>query len=120
TPCLVHAAGFDCRKAASADDALSKQDSELAALWKQVHSHSGDVGGTTTQLWVRGIPNTHAAIVTSGAHRDFHIDLLVFDEHQQVRMRYYTNVALDKGYLPRPIRDWHDRIDTTLPIDLMP
>jgi uncharacterized protein YecT (DUF1311 family) len=77
-------------------------------------------GITTTQLWVRGIANTNAAIVMDDARGDFHIGLLVLDKGDQVRMRYYTNVAADKHALPKPVRDWHDQIDTAIPIDMMP
>lgn len=78
------------------------------------------MGTAVTTLWVRGLANTNAAIVMNHEGRDFWIGLLVFDAHDQVRMRYYTTVVQDKKTLPKPIRDWHDQIDKTLPIDMMP
>ena len=77
-------------------------------------------GTTITKLWVRGIANSNAAIVMNHNSHDFWIGLLVFGAHDQLRMRYYTNVAQDKQHVPQPIRDWHDQIDPQLPIDLMP
>ncbi|AIO37321.1 hypothetical protein DM40_5643 [Burkholderia cenocepacia] len=68
--------------------------------------------------WVRGIAATNAAIVMRrGA--DLWIGLLVFDQHDKVRMRYYTNVPTWKKTLPKTIRAWHDKLDSTYPVDLM-
>jgi uncharacterized protein len=77
-------------------------------------------GATTTQVWVRGIANTNAAILIDRASREFWIGLLVFDQGNHVRLRYYTNVLPDKRKLPAAIGEWRDRIDPSLPIDMMP
>ncbi|UEP33164.1 MULTISPECIES: lysozyme inhibitor LprI family protein [unclassified Burkholderia] len=76
------------------------------------------LNANATAYWVRGIATTNAAIVM---HRgtDLWIGLLVFDAHDQVRMRYYSNVPAWKKTVPKTIRAWHDKLDKTLPIDLM-
>ncbi|NIF39909.1 DUF1311 domain-containing protein [Burkholderia sp. Tr-862] len=76
------------------------------------------LNASATAYWVRGIATTNAAIVM---HRgtDLWIGLLVFDAHDQVRMRYYSNVPAWKKTVPKTIRAWHDNLDKTLPIDLM-
>jgi uncharacterized protein len=107
----------------SADDAtlrklLGKDYAELLADVNMIGTDTAD-GTTITQLWVRGIASTNAAIVMDSGHGEFHVGLLVFDQHKQLRMRYYTNVAQDRNALPKPIRDWHDQIDPTIPIDMM-
>jgi len=43
----------------------------------------------------------------------------VFDAHDKVRMRYYSNVPAWKKTLPMTIRAWHDNLDKTYPVDLM-
>jgi uncharacterized protein YecT (DUF1311 family) len=95
---------------------------DYATLVDDVNMRATDTanGITTTQLWVRGIANTNAAILMDDGRGSFHIGLLVFARGDHLRMRYYTNVAADKHALPKPIRDWHDQIDATLPIDMMP
>jgi hypothetical protein len=67
---------------------------------------------------VRGIATTNAAIVMQRG-TDLWIGLLVFDAHDNVRMRYYSNVPAWKKTVPKTIRAWHDKLDKTLPIDLM-
>ncbi len=76
------------------------------------------LNASATSYWVRGIATTNAAIVM---HRgtDLWIGLLVFDAHDKVRMRYYSNVPAWKKTVPKTIRAWHDNLDKTLPIDLM-
>ena len=76
------------------------------------------LNASATAYWVRGIATTNAAIVM---HRgtDLWIGLLVFDAHDKVRMRYYSNVPAWKNTVPKTIRAWHDNLDKTLPIDLM-
>ncbi len=83
------------------------QDKDLDGLNASVQSY-----------WVRGIATTNAAIVMRrGA--DLWIGLLVFDAHDNVRMRYYTSVPTWKKTVPKTIRAWHDNLDKTLPIDMM-
>jgi len=76
------------------------------------------LNANVTSYWVRGIATTNAAIVM---HRgtDLWIGLLVFDAHDKVRMRYYSNVPAWKKTVPKTIRAWHDKRDKTLPIDVM-
>ncbi|UEP53265.1 lysozyme inhibitor LprI family protein [Burkholderia ambifaria] len=76
------------------------------------------LNASATSYWVRGIATTNAAIVM---HRgtDLWIGLLVFDAHDKVRMRYYSNVPAWKKTVPKTIRAWHDNLDKTLPIDVM-
>jgi len=95
---------------------------DYAALLDDVNMRDVEsaAGTTITKLWVRGIANSNAAIVMNHNSRDFWVGLLVFGAHDQLRMRYYTNIAQDKHNVPKPIRDWHDQIDPQLPIDLMP
>ncbi|MGN7983658.1 lysozyme inhibitor LprI family protein [Burkholderia sp. 22313] len=71
-----------------------------------------------TSYWVRGIATTNAAIVMRRG-TDLWIGLLVFDAHDKVRMRYYSNVPAWKKTLPKTIRAWHDNLDKTYPVDLM-
>ncbi|WP_321820664.1 MULTISPECIES: lysozyme inhibitor LprI family protein [unclassified Burkholderia] len=68
--------------------------------------------------WVRGIATTNAAIVMRRG-TELWVGLLVFDAHDKVRMRYYSNVPAWKKTVPKTIRAWHDNLDKTLPIDLM-
>ncbi len=76
------------------------------------------LNASARSYWVRGIATTNAAIVM---HRgtELWIGLLVFDAHDQVRMRYYTTVPAWKKTVPKTIRAWHDNLDKTLPIDVM-
>ncbi len=83
------------------------QDKDLDGLNADVQSY-----------WVRGIATTNAAIVMRRG-TDLWIGLLVFDAHDTVRMRYYTNVPTWKKTVPKTIRAWHDMLDKTLPIDMM-
>ena len=76
------------------------------------------LNASVTSYWVRGIATTNAAIVMQRG-TDLWIGLLVFDAHDQVRMRYYSNVPAWKKTVPKTIRAWHDKLDKTLPIDLM-
>ncbi|HIE4192092.1 MULTISPECIES: lysozyme inhibitor LprI family protein [Burkholderia] len=71
-----------------------------------------------TSYWVRGIATTNAAIVMRRG-TDLWIGLLVFDAKNNVRMRYYSNVPAWKKTVPKTINAWHDRLDKTLPIDVM-
>nr|WP_230942855.1 lysozyme inhibitor LprI family protein [Burkholderia vietnamiensis] len=71
-----------------------------------------------TSYWVRGIATTNAAIVMRRG-TDLWIGLLVFDAHNDVRMRYYTNVPAWKKTVPKTLRAWHDKLDSSYPIDLM-
>lgn len=77
------------------------------------------LGASVGTYYVRGIANSNAAIVM---HKDqqLWIGLLVFDANNQSRMRYYTNVPPWKKRVPKTLQAWHDSIDKTLPIDLMP
>lgn len=77
------------------------------------------LGASVGEYFVRGVASTNAAIVMSKGEQLW-IGLLVFDAHDQVRMRYYTNVAAWKKRVPRTIQTWHDDIDKSLPTDLMP
>ena len=72
-----------------------------------------------TSYWVRGIATTNAAIVMRRG-TDLWIGLLVFDAKNNVRMRYYSNVPAWKKTVPKTITAWHDNLDKTLPIDVMP
>ncbi|QFS42212.1 Lysozyme inhibitor LprI [Burkholderia cepacia] len=71
-----------------------------------------------TSYWVRGIATTNAAIVMRRGN-DLWIGLLVFDAQSNVRMRYYSNVPAWKKTVPKTIQAWHDRLDKTLPVDVM-
>lgn len=76
------------------------------------------VGAKVQQFFVRGLATTNASIVMN--HGDqLWVGLLVFDAHNQVRMRYYTNVAAWKKSVPKTILAWRDGIDHALPIDMM-
>ncbi|RQR54624.1 DUF1311 domain-containing protein [Burkholderia sp. Bp9140] len=77
-----------------------------------------DLHASAKSYWVRGIATTNAAIVMR-RDTDLWIGLLVFDAHDKVRMRYYTNVPAWKKTVPKTIRAWHDNLDKTLPIDVM-
>ncbi|KFG97766.1 hypothetical protein GQ56_0107650 [Burkholderia paludis] len=77
------------------------------------------LGARVTSYWVRGIATTNAAIVMRRG-TGLWIGLLVFDAQSNVRMRYYSNVPAWKRTVPKTIRAWHDTLDKTLPVDLMP
>ncbi|MCA8107170.1 hypothetical protein LGM67_21055 [Burkholderia sp. AU36459] len=66
-----------------------------------------------------GIATTNAAIVMRRG-TDLWIGLLVFDAKNNLRMRYYSNVPAWKKTVPKTITAWHDNLDKTLPIDVMP
>lgn len=96
---------------------------DYAVLVDTVNSRSDeeDLDGLKAHVesyWVRGIATTNAAIVM-GHGTDLWIGLLVFDAHDKVRMRYYTNAPAWKKTVPKTIRAWHDNLDKTLPIDVM-
>ncbi|WP_354164501.1 lysozyme inhibitor LprI family protein [Burkholderia sp. 567] len=76
------------------------------------------LNASVTSYWVRGIATTNAGIVMQRG-TDLWIGLLVFDAHDKVRMRYYSNVPAWKKTVPKTIRAWHDKLDKTLPIDVM-
>lgn len=77
------------------------------------------LGAKVTDCFVRGLANTNAAIVMAKGAQLW-VGLLVFDQRNQSRMRYYTNVPSWKQKLPRTIQAWHDRHDSAMPIDKMP
>jgi hypothetical protein len=76
------------------------------------------LNANVTSYWVRGIATTNAAIMMQRG-TDLWIGLLVFDAHDKVRMRYYSNVPAWKKTVPKTIRAWHDKLDKTLPVDVM-
>ncbi|RQR31474.1 DUF1311 domain-containing protein [Burkholderia sp. Bp9143] len=76
------------------------------------------LNAAVTSYWVRGIATTNAAIVMRRG-TELWIGLLVFDAHDKVRMRYFSNVPAWKKTVPKTIRAWHDNLDKTYPIDLM-
>ncbi|RDU95828.1 DUF1311 domain-containing protein [Trinickia dinghuensis] len=77
------------------------------------------LGAHAQNFFVRGLANTNAAIVMNNGSQLW-IGLLVFDKSNNVRMRYYTNVPAWKKRVPKTILAWHDQIDKTYPIDMMP
>lgn len=80
------------------------------------------LGATVREYWVRGLASTNAAIVMR-KEEQLWIGLLIFEQNDQVHMRYYTNASPWKKDLPKTIRDWHDESNLgaykTIPIDLM-
>lgn len=77
------------------------------------------LGAKVTDCFVRGLANTNAAVVMAKGTQLW-IGLLVFDQRNQSRMRYYTNAPAWKQKLPKTIQAWHDQRDASLPIDKMP
>ena len=75
------------------------------------------LGAEVRTLWVNGLASTNAAIVMT-RHDQLWIGLLVFDG-DQLRMRYYSNVAAWKHRVPKTIQAWHDgNANKDIPIDM--
>lgn len=75
-----------------------------------------------TEMWVRGLGNTNAAIVMHTADARFWLVLLDCDRHDDHKARYYTNVPSWKERVPDVLRRWYERMAAqgTLPLDVMP
>lgn len=101
---------------------LGKEDYETLLFTANVCGGIDDkdsLGAKVTDCFVRGLANTNAAVVMAKGSQLW-IGLLVFDQRNQSRMRYYTNVPAWKQKLPRTIQAWHDEHGAILPIDKMP
>lgn len=77
------------------------------------------LGANVRTFFVRGLRLTNASIVMRH-NEQLWVGLLVGDEDDRTRMRYYTNVPTWKRSVPKTIRAWHEDIDMNLPVDLMP
>lgn len=122
TPDLASMKLLDAPQNDAARRLLGKQDYEsllfTANLCGAIDDRDG-LGAKVSDCFVRGLANTNAAVVMAKGTQLW-IGLLVFDEHNQSRMRYYTNVPAWKRKLPRTLQAWHDQRDASMPIDKMP
>ena len=111
----------DARQNAAAQTLLGKDyDALVGTINLGVSEDDQDeLGAKVDQYFVRGLANTNAAIVMRKGELLW-IGLLVFDTHDQVRLRYYTNVPAWKMQLPKTIQAWRERFDPRPPTDLMP
>jgi uncharacterized protein len=102
------------------DDYQTLVDSSSSRL---IGDESNDLpGAEVTEMWVRGLGNTNAAILMRTADVRFWLVLLVFDEQNNSRARYYTNASDWKGRLPDVLQHWYDERTKgqVMPLDLMP
>ncbi|MGC5699099.1 DUF1311 domain-containing protein [Pseudomonas sp. NFXW11] len=62
-----------------------------------------------TELWLRGAANTNAAIFVRGAQGQLWVALLVLvDDTDDVRVRYYTTVPEWRQSLPDVVQNWYE------------
>jgi hypothetical protein len=121
-PDLLSLKVLDDAKQNSAAHTLLGKDYDTLVDTIDLSAPDGDqdrLGAKVENYFVRGLAPTNAAIVM---RKDgwLWIGLLVFDSHDQVRMRYYTNASTWKKRVPKTILAWHDNIDKAIPIDIMP
>lgn len=80
-------------------------------------------GAEVTEMWLRGLANTHAAIFVRGAKGELWVALLALVGPQdEVRVRYYTTEPEWKLRLPDVVQSWYEARGqgTQLPLDMMP
>ncbi|WP_248807350.1 lysozyme inhibitor LprI family protein [Pseudomonas sp. MWU13-2100] len=85
-------------------------------------SAADNLGAQVTQIRVLGLPPPNAALLMRGRDAQLWVAVLVSDQKQNYRVRYYTNVQGWKGRLPGPIQRWYAEQFNwrKAPLDYMP
>jgi uncharacterized protein len=81
-----------------------------------------NLGAQVAKIRVLGLPPPNAALLMRGRDAQLWVAVLVSDQKQNYRVRYYTNVQGWKGRLPGPIQRWYaEQFDwRKAPLDYMP
>ncbi|NBF11703.1 lysozyme inhibitor LprI family protein [Pseudomonas sp. Fl4BN1] len=80
-------------------------------------------GAEVTEMWLRGLATTNAAVVVRGAQGQLWVALLKpVGPADEVRVRYYTTVPEWKESLPDAVQNWYEERTKgkRLALDMMP